>query len=138
MPAMERLGFGPDDEVEVVAEEAPGEELPAEAENDVIEKIQEQLTVCDVEKDAAACVPGHRDHVNVALGPDAGGVRHRGATVARRRLPHIRGRSPERDGCVPLWTTRCKDGPKGVSLRETPSLVRASVSAPRAPPRAGR
>ena len=134
---MESLRFGPDDEVEVVAEEAPGEELPAEPDNDVIEEVQEQITVCNVEKDVAACVPGHGDQVNLALGPEAGGVRHRGATVARRHAASA-GPIPERDGCAPLWTTRYKDVTKGVSLRETPFWCAASVRAPRAPPRAGR
>ena len=60
MPARKRLRFGPDDEVEMVAEEAPGEELPLEARNDVIEKIQEQIAVGSVEEEAAARVPGRR------------------------------------------------------------------------------
>ena len=84
--AIERLGFGPNDEVEMVAEEAPGEELPAEARNDIIEEVQEQVAVGGVEEDAAARVPGHRDEVNVALGPEASGVRHRAIdrSAARR------------------------------------------------------
>ena len=125
--------------MEVVAEEAPGEEFPAEADNDVIEEIQEQIAVGDVEEDAAARVPGDRDQVNVALGPEAGGVRHRSIDRSAATAASDRAADPaERDVCVPLWTTRYKDGTKGVSLRETPQSVRASVSAPRAPPRAGR
>ena len=74
--AIERTRFGSDDEVDVIAEEAPGEDLPLKVGNDLIEEIQEQFTVGGIEEEAATRVPGHGDQVDVAFGPEAGSVRH--------------------------------------------------------------
>ena len=69
-PEKERFLLRPNDQVEMVAEEAPGNSSQPKRDNDVIEEIQEQITVSCVEEDPAARVPGDRDQVNVALGPD--------------------------------------------------------------------
>ena len=57
-PAMRAPPVRPERRMEMVAEEAPGEELPAEPDDDVIEEIQEQIAVGRVEEEAAARVPG--------------------------------------------------------------------------------
>jgi hypothetical protein len=75
-PAVQLFWFGSHDEVEVVPEEAPGEELPLVSLDDVIEKVKEQVTVSDVEKQPATAIPGGRDEMQVARRPDARRVRH--------------------------------------------------------------
>jgi hypothetical protein len=45
----------------MVSQQAPGKELPAEPGDDIVEEIQEQVTVGAVEENAAMGIPGRRD-----------------------------------------------------------------------------
>ena len=81
--AMKRLRLGPNDVVDVISEQAPRKKIPAKPHDDIVEQIQEEVAIRGVEKDPAATVPGHRDQVNLALGPEAGSVRHPESNVAR-------------------------------------------------------
>ena len=123
--------------MEVVAEKAPGEKLPPTTLDDVIKEVQEQLAVGEIKEDSAARVPGNRDQVEVALGPEASdvGIVDR---PYRGTLELCPARFVKRDGCAPLWTIRYEGDSKGVSLRETPQSWASAVSPPQAPPRAGR